>query len=100
MKHDLILKPICRSTPNIEGQGPSARADLEIAFDIKNSQLIFFSGWGASWAPDTYTLDISALVGPSYTLNDLFPRMGPVTGGTDLELTGLDFVVRGILHIG
>lgn len=41
---------------------------------------------------DTYTLDISALVGPSYTLNDLFPRMGPVTGGTELELTGLDFV--------
>jgi hypothetical protein len=31
------------------------------------------------------------MVGPSYLVKDVYPRMGPVTGGTELEIVGLDF---------
>jgi hypothetical protein len=30
-------------------------------------------------------------VGPSYVLKDLHPRQAPVTGGSTLDLVGLDF---------
>ena len=32
------------------------------------------------------------MVGPAYSLMDIYPPHGPVTGGTKLELIGLDFV--------
>ena len=40
------------------------------------------------WWNDMHCLDISAMVGPAYVLKDLYPRKGPVTGGTPLDLIG------------
>ena len=40
---------------------------------------------------DLYTLDIGAIVGPSYALTDLHPKIGPITGGTACAISGIDF---------
>ena len=37
-------------------------------------------------------LDVGNIVGPPYAITDMFPKMGPVTGGTDITIFGIDFV--------
>jgi dynein heavy chain, axonemal len=73
------------------GEPPPPRADMEMVFDAKHGQMVVFSGYGVEWMNDIYFLDISSMVGPSYSLKDIFPRVGPVTGGTEIDILGLDF---------
>ena len=52
---------------------------------------VVFSGYGKEWWDDMHLLDVSSMVGPPYLLKDVFPRKGPVTGGTPIDLIGMDF---------
>lgn len=78
--------------PKIEGQIPGARSDSCIAYDPKGSKLIVFGGWADQWLGDLYTLDVGNIVGPPYAITDMIPKMGPITGGTDITIMGIDFV--------
>ena len=63
-----------------------------MAYDNKNSRLIVYGGWADQWLDDIYTLDVGAVVGPPYAVTDIIPDMGPITGGTDIMIHGIDFV--------
>jgi len=78
--------------PQIDGQRPTPRSDSCMAYDNKNSRLIVYGGWADQWLDDIYTLDVGAVVGPPYAVTDIIPDMGPITGGTDIMIHGIDFV--------
>lgn len=78
--------------PKIEGRAPSARSDTCLAYDPKGSRLLVFGGWADEWLGDTYSLDVGNIVGPPYAITDMYPSMGPVTGGTDITIFGIDFI--------
>lgn len=80
------------TTPKTDGKAPPMRSDASMAYDTKNSRLIVFGGWADEWLADLYTLDVGNIVGPPYAITDMIPRMGPVTGGTDINIFGIDFV--------
>eukprot|EP01038_Epipyxis_sp_PR26KG_P005447 gene5447-7540_t len=77
--------------PKIDGKGPNPRSDTCLAYDAKGSRLIVFGGWSDEWLADLYTLDVGNIVGPPYAITDMFPKMGPVTGGTEIIIHGIDF---------
>jgi dynein heavy chain len=37
-------------------------------------------------------LDVGSVVGPPYAIMDIYPKLGPITGSTPIEITGIDFV--------
>jgi dynein heavy chain len=79
-------------TPHIEGRPPKSRSDTCLAYDPKGSRLIVFGGWSVNWHGDMYTLDVGNIVGPPYAITDMLPNMGPVTGGTEIIIVGIDFI--------
>lgn len=51
-----------------------------------------FGGWSDRWHDDIYTLDVGNIVGPPYAITDMLPKLGPVTGGTTIQIMGIDFI--------
>uniref|UniRef100_A0A7S2QUS9 Uncharacterized protein n=1 Tax=Triparma pacifica TaxID=91992 RepID=A0A7S2QUS9_9STRA len=80
------------SIPKINGELPAARADTTLTYDSKGSKLIIFGGWANEWYNDVYMLDVGSVVGPPYAIMDIYPKLGPITGNTPIEITGIDFV--------
>eukprot|EP01032_Pedospumella_encystans_P015170 gene15170-17374_t len=80
------------SEPKIEGKAPPPRSDSCLAYDPKGSRLLVYGGWADEWLGDFYTLDVGNIVGPPYAITDMVPAMGPVTGGTDVSIFGIDFI--------
>ena len=79
--------------PSIDGLvQPKARADAVLIYDSKSSRLILFGGWANEWLGDVFTLDVAHVVGPPYAVMDLYPQIGPLTGSTTLQVTGIDFI--------
>lgn len=80
------------TVPEIRGTPPCGRSDTTLAYDDKGSRLIIFGGWANVWLNDLFCLDVSCVVGPPYGITSVFPEYGPLTGGTQLILEGIDFV--------
>lgn len=80
------------SEPMVSAPTPPARADCVLVANTKSSRLVLHGGWGGASLSDLHSLDVSRLVGPPYLLTGVQPPIGPVTGGTQLSLEGLDFV--------
>jgi len=80
------------SEPKIDGKAPPPRSDSCLAYDPKGSRLLVYGGWADEWLDDFYTLDVGNIVGPPYAITDMAPAMGPVTGGTDVSIFGIDFI--------
>ena len=80
------------TTPMISGKAPPARSDTDLGYDTKGSRLVFIGGWSNQWLDDVYTLDVGAVVGPPYAIVGVYPESGPVTGGQELTIKGIDFV--------
>ena len=81
------------SYPEVGGDDrPKPRGDTVLAYDSKSSKLVLFGGWANEWLGDVFTLDVAHVVGPPYAIMDLHPTIGPVTGSTSLQITGIDFV--------
>lgn len=72
--------------------GPQPRCDATLAFDAKSYKLVLFGGWSNEWLGDIYLLDVGHVIGPPYSVTDLYPSTGPVTGGFAVEIAGYDFV--------
>jgi dynein heavy chain len=81
------------TSPQLEGgRPPCPRSDTCLAYDAKGSRLIVFGGWSDHWHNDLYTLDVGNIVGPPYAITDMLPKMGPITGGTNITIAGIDFI--------
>jgi dynein heavy chain len=78
--------------PKVEGESPSPRSDCSMSYDAKGSRLLVFGGWNDDWMNDLYSLDVGNIVGPPYAITDMFPNIGPVTGGTEITIIGIDFI--------
>lgn len=72
-------------------QLPLPRSDSSLVMDTKGSRLVLFGGWAGRWMGDLLTLDVSRLIGPPYVTTGLSPSIGPITGGTRIEVSGVDF---------
>lgn len=81
------------TVPTVSGEDrPQPRCDATLAFDTKSCKLVLFGGWSNEWLGDLYMLDVGHVVGPPYSVIDLYPSTGPVTGGFAVEIAGYDFV--------
>jgi dynein heavy chain len=78
--------------PKIEGKIPCIRSDCTMSYDAKGSRLFIFGGWNDDWLCDLYSLDVGNIVGPPYAITDMYPNIGPVTGGTEITISGIDFI--------
>lgn len=78
--------------PKVRGDMPCGRTDTTFGYDVKGSRLVMFGGWANQWLDDIYTLDVGCIVGPPYAILGIFPRQGPLTGGTEIMISGMDFV--------
>jgi dynein heavy chain, axonemal len=74
------------------GSIPEARCDSSMVYDAESSRLILFGGWSDFWLNDVHVLNVGQVVGPPYTILSLSPSFGAVTGGTEIIITGIDFV--------
>ena len=48
-------------------------------------------GWANRWFGDAWALSAAAIIGPPYAILGLAPRVGPITGGQELLVTGKGF---------
>lgn len=78
--------------PAVKGKLPAPRSDAPIEFDPTLSKLVVFGGWESQWYSDVHGLDVLSIVGPPYAVTEVYPQLGPITGGTVLEIQGIDFV--------
>ena len=78
--------------PGLEGEIPTPRCGASMAYDSKNSRLLIFGGWSDRWHHEMFTLDVGTIVGPPYAITDIYPKFGPITGGIDVQITGIDFI--------
>jgi dynein heavy chain len=78
--------------PKGEGSIPSPRSDSCLAYDAKGSRLLVFGGWSEKWQSDLYSMHVGDIVGPPYAIIDILPKMGPITGGTEITLIGIDLI--------
>jgi dynein heavy chain, axonemal len=83
--------------PDIPGTLPPPRSDMPIEFDSKLSKLLVFGGWQGEWYNDIWTLDVGSIVGPPYAITEVYPSLGPITGLTELEILGIDFVNKDVV---
>jgi dynein heavy chain len=81
------------NAPNVEGdEAPHPRSDSDLVYDAKGSRIFLFGGWANRWFDDLYILDVGSVVGPPYAIMGIKPKIGPITGGQEISIEGLDFV--------
>lgn len=78
---------------------PKPREYSSMSYDAKNSRLIIFGGWANEWLNDVYILNISSVVGPPYSISEIVPRMGQLSGGTEVTIKGIGFKETGGINI-
>ena len=60
-------------------------------FEKEDSRLVIFGGWANNWLDDMWALNVGSITGPSYAIFGIEPKMGPLTGNTDIIITGAGF---------
>ncbi len=68
---------------------PPPRADSPIAYDPHTQVLAMFGGWANKWFGDLWLCDVKDVVGPPYSIHDCEPKIGAVTGDTNITLHGM-----------
>jgi dynein heavy chain len=77
--------------PDVVGPLPAPRGETEMVYDPKFNRLLLYGGWANRWYGDTFTCKISDIVGPPYAISSISPKIGPLTGGTCVEISGIGF---------
>ena len=84
--------------PSAIGDRPSPRASTQMFYSSRIEKLVLFGGWSNRWYNDVYTCAVGDVVGPPYNVFALasptlvgLSGAAPVTGGTDMILTGKGF---------
>ena len=79
------------NTPATIGEPPIAREDTAMAYDPKTCKVLLFGGWSNRWLGDTWTLNVSPIIGPPYAVFNVTPDIGPVFGETEVTIHGMQF---------
>ena len=79
------------NTPAAIGEPPIAREDTAMAYDPKTCKVLLFGGWSNRWLGDTWTLNVSPIIGPPYAVFNVTPDIGPVFGETEVTIHGMQF---------
>ena len=79
------------NTPKAIGSPPVVREDTAMAYDPKTCKVILFGGWSNRWLGDTWTLNVSPIIGPPYACSKVVPDIGPVFGEAEIVIHGLQF---------
>lgn len=77
--------------PTTVGNVPSERGETQIVYDPRLSRIIVFGGWANRWFGDICMCKVGDVVGPPYSITDISPSMGPVTGNTKCTINGVGF---------
>lgn len=70
---------------------PAAREDCGFAYDARMCQLLLFGGWAHGWFCDLWSLDVSRVVGPAYSVSAVEPPRCRITGSSRLTIRGAGF---------
>lgn len=73
---------------------PERREHTSIVYDHKESRLVIFGGWNNKWVSDIWAVNVSKIVGPPYSISEIEPAMGPLTGKTPCIVKGIGFNER------
>jgi len=79
------------NTPTVNGTPPIVREDTAMAYDPKSCKIIIFGGWSNRWLGDTWTLNVSPIIGPPYACTTITPDIGPVFGDAEIKIHGMQF---------
>eukprot|EP00804_Cyclotella_cryptica_P004521 CCRYP_006874-RA/>CCRYP_006874-RA protein AED:0.08 eAED:0.09 QI:0/0/0.5/1/0/0/2/139/4220 len=82
--------------PVITGNCPCPRSDTPIIHCQDSGKIFLFGGWSTRWHDDMFACDVSDIVGPPYNIFsvkavDWDKASSPITGGTELLLSGQGF---------
>lgn len=77
--------------PDVVGKVPEPRSDSPMAYSQSKGTMLLFGGWKHSWHGDLAVCDVAQVVGPPYSISDISPSIGPVTGGTLAQVSGMGF---------
>ena len=67
---------------------PEPREDAAMIYYQNSKNLFLFGGWNNQWFNDVYSICVSAIVGPSYSVKSLEPPMGRISGNEEVRLFG------------
>jgi len=70
---------------------PKAREASAIFYDQNESRIMIHGGWNNNWASDIWSLNVSTITGPPYAIFDMSPKLGPLTGNTEVTIVGDGF---------
>jgi len=89
---------------NLTDKAPisDGRENAACVFDSKGARLLFIGGWNNRYRMDVGVLQVSGIVGPSYavtTLESADGPSGPLSGGRELTVKGLNFVGMGKVEV-
>ena len=59
---------------------PKRRNSSAIIYDIKKRCMVVYGGYLNKWLDDMWALDVSQIVGPSYSIERIEPAHGPISG--------------------
>lgn len=65
---------------------PPPREDSAMIFNKVNKTLFIFGGWSNEWYNDIYSLNVTKIVGPIYTVKGLEPNEGRISGGQKIKV--------------
>ena len=65
---------------NTENGMPKRRNSSAIIYDIKKRCMVVYGGYLNKWLDDMWALDVSQIVGPSYSIERIEPAHGPISG--------------------
>ncbi len=67
---------------------PPAVEDSSMIYHKYTKSLVIFGGWNNQWFGDLYSLCVSSIVGPSYSVTALEPNMGRISGNQEIKIFG------------
>jgi len=62
-----------------------------MVYDHRESRLVIFGGWSNRWLNDLWSINVSKIVGPPYSISKITPALGPITGKTNIIIEGIGF---------
>jgi len=70
---------------------PILRESTAMVYDHRESRLVVFGGWSNRWLNDLWSINVSKIVGPPYSISKITPSLGPITGKTPIAIEGIGF---------
>ncbi len=88
--------------PNGNPSSPSARAESVMSYDLHSNQLTLFGGFNSDYLNDTWTFNNSGwtLISEKPFIEDISPNSGSILGGTQVTITGTNFITPLTINFG